>query len=120
MKHGSSILLVGLFSAALMQLYRTHVELKCTCDVLAFQVRSQADMLRGTARYFSERTHRDAQKIGELEAQLKALTAGKTQSIDLRSAPATISETFPWLPGAANTGSHGFPNKLTKPTLMSI
>ena len=88
MKHWSNILLVTLVAAALMQLYRAHVELECTCDVLAFQVRSEADMLKGTSRHFSERTRQDAQKIAELEAKLNALGAGKTQSIDNRSAPA--------------------------------
>jgi hypothetical protein len=82
MKHWSNILLVTLVAAGLMQLYRAHVELECTCDVLAFQVKSQSDMLRGTSRHFSERTHQDAQKIAELEAKLKAMTAGKTQSVD--------------------------------------
>jgi hypothetical protein len=88
MKHWSSILLVILVSAALMQLYRTHVELECTCEVLSFQVKGEADMLKGTTRYFSERTRRDAQRIAELEANLKALTAVKTQASDNGPAPA--------------------------------
>jgi len=87
MKHWSNILLVTLVAAALMQLYRANVELECTCDVLAFQVRSQTDMFRGITHRFSDRTRQDAQKIAELEAKLKAMNAGKTQSIDTGSAP---------------------------------
>lgn len=82
MKHWSNILLVTLVVAALMQLYRAQVELECTCDVLAFQAKSQADMLRGTNRHFGERRRQDAQKIAELEAQLRALNAAKTQSVN--------------------------------------
>jgi hypothetical protein len=88
MKHWSSILLITLVAGALMQLYRAHVEMEYTCEVLAFQVSGQADMLKGTACRFGERTRLDGQKIAELEAKLKALNPGKTQVIDNGSAPA--------------------------------
>ncbi len=88
MNHRSSILLFTLVSGALMQLYIAHVEMEYTCEVLAFQVSSQADMLKGTACRFGERARQDAQKIAELEAKLKALNPGKTQVIENRSAPA--------------------------------
>jgi hypothetical protein len=79
MKQLSGILLVTLVSAALMQLYRAHMEQQYTCEVLAREVKCKADLLNATILKFHERTRRDTQKIAELETKLTALTAGKSR-----------------------------------------
>jgi hypothetical protein len=75
----SGILLATLVSAALMQLYRAHMEQQYTCEVLAREVKCEADLLSVTILKTNERTRRDTQKIAELETKLTALIAGKSQ-----------------------------------------
>ena len=77
MKHISSVLLATLFVAALMQLFYAHMELKYNCDALAWQVKGENDQLMTVIGTTFERTRQDAQKIAELEAQIKVQTAQK-------------------------------------------
>jgi len=63
-----------------MQLYRANVELKYNYDTLAWQVQNGNDQLKACIAANYQRTHRDAQKIAELEAQIKTLTAGQGQT----------------------------------------
>jgi hypothetical protein len=86
MKHFSSILLATLVSAALMQLFCAHLELKYTREALAWELKSEADLLNMS----NERTRRQAEKTARLETKLKALTAGKTQSTNSGSNPAAL------------------------------
>ncbi|HTY87927.1 MAG TPA: hypothetical protein VMB80_10720, partial [Candidatus Acidoferrum sp.] len=72
MKRLSSMLLVVLFAASLMQLYRVYVELQCTCEVLAFQVNGKSEQLKALVATNFKRTRQDTQKIAELEAKLTA------------------------------------------------
>ena len=90
MKQLSNMLLATLVAAALMQLYRAHMELKYNCEALAWQVNSDAAQLKASIATSYQRTHRDAQKIAELEAKIKALTAAKTRSTDSGSVPAAL------------------------------
>ena len=86
MKHFSSILLATLVSAALMQLFCVHLELKYTREALAWELKSEADLLNMS----NERTRRQAEKTARLETKLKALTAGKTQSTNGGLNPAAL------------------------------
>ena len=80
MKHLMNILLVTLFAVALAQLYRAQVELKYNYETLAWQEQGQTDQFGKTVAASYQRTHRDAQKIAELEAQIKVLTAEKSRA----------------------------------------
>jgi len=75
-----NILWVTLMTTALAQLYYVHTELKYHCDMLGSQVKCQTDQFQALVAASSLRTHRNAQKIAELEASLKALTTGKDRS----------------------------------------
>jgi len=75
MKHLINILLVTLFAVALAQLYRAHMELKYNYETLAWQEKGQTDQFVKIIGASYQRSHRDAQKIAELEAQVKTLTA---------------------------------------------
>ncbi len=75
-----NMLLAILVAAALLQLYRAHMELKYNYDALAWQVKSDDEQLKAGIRISFQRTHQDAQKIAELEAKLKAQTPEKSQS----------------------------------------
>ena len=76
MKKLLNILLVTLFAGALVQLYQAHMELKYNYETLAWQEQGQTDQFAKIIGASYQRTHRDAQKIAELEAQVKTLTAG--------------------------------------------
>ena len=80
MKHLANILLATLFAVGLMQLYRANAELKCNYETLAWQVQNENDQLKACVATSYQRTHRDAQKIAELEARIKTLTAGQSRT----------------------------------------
>ena len=75
MKHLLNILLVALFAVAVAQLYRGHMELKYNYESLALREKSQTDQFSVILATSVQRTHRDAQKIAALEAQIRTLTA---------------------------------------------
>jgi len=77
MKQLLRILLVTLSAAALIQLYCAHMELKYNYETLAWQEKGQTDQFVKIIVASYQRTHRDAQKMAELEAQVKTLTAEK-------------------------------------------
>lgn len=79
MKHILNVLLVTLFAAALMQSYRAHLELKTNYESLAWQMKNKTEQFDAIIAADFQRTHRDVQKIAELEAQIKALTARADQ-----------------------------------------
>jgi hypothetical protein len=79
MKHILNVLLVTLFAAALMLSYRAHMELKTNYEALAWQMKNKTDQFDAIIAANFQRTHQDAQKIAELKAQIKALTAGADQ-----------------------------------------
>jgi len=80
MKHRASILLAILFAVVLMQLCRANVELKCNYETLAWQVQNENDQFKACIAANYQRTHRDAQKIAELEAKIKTLTAAPSRT----------------------------------------
>jgi hypothetical protein len=80
MKHLLRILPATVFAAALMQLYCAHMELKYNYEALAWREKCQTDQLGEIIGTGFQRTHRDAQKIAELEGQIKALTAKNGQA----------------------------------------
>ena len=75
MKHLLNILLVALFAAVLAQLFRADMELKYNFEALAWQEQGQTDQFNMIIAASYQRTHRDAQKIAALEAQIRTLTA---------------------------------------------
>ncbi len=89
MKKYLNVLLVMLIAAALMQLCCVYVELKSNCDTLTRQVQNDGEQLCVYMAAAYARTHQDAQKIAELEAKLKALTAEEVESTGLQPASAT-------------------------------
>jgi hypothetical protein len=80
MKHFLNILLVTLFAVALAQLYFANMVLKYNYDALAWQEKGQTDQFRQIIGTNFQRTYRDAQKISELEAQIKTLTTEKDRA----------------------------------------
>jgi hypothetical protein len=74
MKHLSNILLGTLFAAALMLLYCAHMELKYNFEAFTWQTKGQADQFNSMIATSYQRTHQAAQKITELEVQIKTLT----------------------------------------------
>jgi len=79
MKHPLRILLATVSAAALMQLYCAHMELKYNYEALVWREKSQTDQFGKIIGTGLQRTHQDAQKITELEDQIKALTAKNGQ-----------------------------------------
>jgi len=80
MKHLLNILSVTLVAVAVAQLYRGHMELKYNYETLAWREKGQTDQFSKILETSVQRTHRDAQKIAELEGQVKALTANNGQT----------------------------------------
>lgn len=80
MKHLSSILLVTLFAVALAQLHLANMELKYNYETLAWREKGQTDQFGKILSTNCRRTHRDALKISELEAQIRTLTAEKSRA----------------------------------------
>jgi len=80
MKHNWNILLVTLVAVVLAQLFRADVELKYDCETLAWQEKGQTDQFEKIMATSYQRTHRDAQKIAALEAQIRTLTAEKSRA----------------------------------------
>ncbi|MGH7994063.1 MAG: hypothetical protein ACREDQ_11140, partial [Limisphaerales bacterium] len=62
------------------ELYRAHMELKYDYETLAWQTKGEACQFKAIITTSYQRTHRDAQKIAELEGQIKALTARNGQA----------------------------------------
>jgi hypothetical protein len=79
MKHLLRILPVTLFAVALMQLYQAHMELKYNYEALTWQMNNKTEQFDAIIAANLQRTHQDVQKIAELKAQIKALTAGANQ-----------------------------------------
>ena len=75
MKHLLSILPATVFAAVLLQLFCAHLELKYNYEALVRREKSQTDQFGKIIGTGLQRTHQDAQKIAELEDQVKALTA---------------------------------------------
>ena len=72
-----NILLIAPFAVALAELYRADRELKYSYEVLAWEEKGQTDQFEKIIATSYQRTHRDAQKIAALEAQINTLTAEK-------------------------------------------
>ena len=83
MKKLLNILLATMVAGAVLQLYCTNMKLKYNCEALAWQVKGENDQLKTLLATNFRRTHRDAQKIAELEAKLQELPRGKAGAIDV-------------------------------------
>jgi hypothetical protein len=81
MKRILNILLVTLFAVALMQLFRTHMELKYNHDALAMEMKHKIAQFDAVVAMNVQQTHLDAKKNAELEAQIAALTVEANQLI---------------------------------------
>jgi hypothetical protein len=84
------MLLVILIAIALMQLYRAQMKLKINCEELTGQVECDGEQINACVTAAYARTYQDAQKIAELEAKLKALTAEKVDSTGFK--PTTVTD----------------------------
>ncbi|MGH7951034.1 MAG: hypothetical protein ACREFE_03820 [Limisphaerales bacterium] len=80
MKHFLNILPGILFAAALILLYRAHMELKYNFEAFAWQTKDQADRFSSMIATSYQRTRHDAKKITELKLQIKTLTAMDDQT----------------------------------------
>lgn len=85
-KRLSGILLVTLVAGTVMQGYREHQELKYMRETLAWEAKSEANLLNMR----NELARRQAQKIAELQLKLKALAAEKTRMTDNHPATAAL------------------------------
>ncbi|MGA9780444.1 MAG: hypothetical protein ACLPRE_00095 [Limisphaerales bacterium] len=89
MKYLLKILMVTVVAAGLIPLYGVHMGLKYRCEALDGQVESYDKELNACVVSACERSYRDAQRIAELEAELKALTAEKADATVFK--PATVT-----------------------------
>jgi len=85
-KNLPNLLLGTLLAAALLLLYRAHMELKYNFESLAWQVSGEAGQFKSTIATCYQRTHQNAQKTTELEVQIKTLATLNGRTNEFRPA----------------------------------